>query len=170
MQDLLLMRHAKSDWHSGARTDFDRPLNERGLRNASDMARWMRSALPRPDIILCSPAERTRQTVLRVCAEWGLEPDRIVWEPRIYEAPPGELLTVLGETDTAARTVLMVGHNPGTELLIRELTGAEVPADEGGKAVPTGTVAHIRFDPPEAPLVRGSGQLLRVMRPRQLPG
>jgi phosphohistidine phosphatase len=108
--------------------------------------------------------------VLRVCAEWGLEPDRIVWEPRIYEAPPGDLLTVLGETDTAARTVLMVGHNPGTELLIRELTDAMVPADKGDKAVPTGTVAHIRFDSPDAPLVRGSGQLLNVMRPRQLPG
>ena len=164
------MRHAKSDWHTGAQTDFDRPLNERGLRNASDMARWMRNELPRPDVILCSPAQRTRQTVLRVCAEWGLDADGVVWEPRIYEAPPGELLAVLGETDGAASTVLMVGHNPGTELLIRHLTDGMVPAERGEKGVPTCTAAHIRFDRPGAPLERASGQLLRLMRPRQLPG
>jgi phosphohistidine phosphatase len=167
--DLLLMRHAKSDWYTAARTDFDRPLNDRGIRDAGRMARWMRATLPRPDTVVCSPAERTRQTVSRACAEWEIDPDDIRWEQRIYEAPLGALLEVLRESTADNAVTLAVGHNPGMEMLISHLIGGRVPGHAGEKAMPTAALAHIRIAASGSGFDRGCGDLITLMRPRRLP-
>ena len=108
MKRLILMRHAKSDWSAGATSDHDRPLNERGRQGATALGGWLRAQDRLPDEVLCSSAERTGETYLRL----GLAPDTPVTFTRtLYLATSHDILTVLhGAT---GETVLMLGHNPG---------------------------------------------------------
>ena len=97
MKTLFILRHAKSSWDNSALTDFERPLNERGRRDAPRMGRLMRERALRPDVILCSPAERTRQTaaLARLALDidaWdkvGAESGRLEWVVRPKELGDG---------------------------------------------------------------------------------
>ena len=80
------MRHAKSDWSTSASNDFDRPLSRRGDRDAPRMAAWLAQQSLLPDIIISSPALRTKQTVLAVVEKLGIPEQEIIWEASIYEA------------------------------------------------------------------------------------
>ena len=167
-RSLLLLRHAKSAWDTEATTDFARPLNKRGKRDAPRIGRWLRQQGLIPDYVVSSPAERAKQTALKVCHGLDLEEERLHWEPRIYEAPPGELLQVLADCPETARTVLLVGHNPGLELLLRYLCdSAPVPAD--GKLLPTATVAQLTMPADWRQLVPHCARLLAIIRPASLP-
>jgi len=164
---LLLLRHAKSAWGTEAATDFARPLNRRGEHDAPRLGRWLRQQGLIPDYVVSSPAERAKQTALKVCKELDLEEERLHWEPRIYEATPGELLQILADCPETARTVLLVGHNPGLELLLRYLCdSAPTPAD--GKLLPTATVAQLRMPADWRQLDPHCARLLAITRPASL--
>ncbi|TVR07384.1 MAG: histidine phosphatase family protein [Salinarimonadaceae bacterium] len=121
MKRLILFRHAKSDWPGGV-DDIERPLAERGRMAAPLMGRYLRDEGLLPDLALVSPALRTRETWDLASAELGETiPVRI--EPRIYEAPPGQLLQVVHEIDDAVRAAILVGHNPGSHELATTLAG-----------------------------------------------
>ena len=79
-RQLILLRHAKSSWDSGAKRDFDRPLNKRGLRNAPRMGRWLKEKGLVPDHIVSSPAKRAEFTVNAVIGELGLTKDGVVFD------------------------------------------------------------------------------------------
>jgi phosphohistidine phosphatase len=119
---LLLLRHAKSSWDNPARADFERPLNERGRRAAPLVGRFMREQQLRPDLILCSPAERARQTAALVAEAAGLDAP-LRYDERIYEATAARLVEVVTQTEETAGELLLVGHNPGMEELLELLTG-----------------------------------------------
>ena len=89
---LVILRHAKSAWPD-AIPDRQRPLAKRGRRDASATGAWLRDELGRLDAVLCSPAERARQTWAHVVAELD-NPPPATFDKRIYDAPPGALLTV----------------------------------------------------------------------------
>jgi phosphohistidine phosphatase len=166
-RQLLLLRHAKSAWDTEAATDFARPLNKRGERDAPRVGRWLRQQGLIPDYVVSSPAERAKQTALRVCKELDLGEERLHWDPRIYEAPPGELLRVLADCPETARTVLLVGHNPGLELLLRYLCeSTPTPAD--GKLLPTATVAQLAMPADWRQLDPHCARLLTITRPGSL--
>jgi phosphohistidine phosphatase len=113
---LILWRHAKSDWSDPSLADIQRPLNARGRRAAPLMAAHIAAACPRPDVIVCSPAERTRQTLDALTPLLdGAAPD-IRFDETIYEAAPQHLLACLCGLGSA-RCALMVGHNPGLQML-----------------------------------------------------
>jgi phosphohistidine phosphatase len=122
---LVVIRHAKSDWSDGL-PDEQRPLAERGRRDAPAIGRWLAEHLPgicgRLDLVVCSPAVRARQTWQLASA--GLDPAPPVrHDERIYAAGPTQLLTVLAELPEELGSVALVGHNPGLADLVTFLCG-----------------------------------------------
>jgi phosphohistidine phosphatase len=167
-RELLILRHAKSAWDTGAPRDFDRPLAPRGEKAAPRVGRWLRRRELIPDYVVSSPAERARQTVLAVCRESGFDPDRIQWDERVYGAWTRTLIYVLRETPDDARRVLIAGHNPGLEDLVRTLSADPVSTPDNGKLMPTAALARFEITGPWADLEPGSGRLLSVTRAKTL--
>lgn len=117
MRTLVVMRHGKSGYPEGV-PDFERPLAERGRRQAALAGDWMREHLEPIDAVLCSAATRTRETL----AATGIEAPAEFLDD-IYGAWPGALLEVLRTAPADAETVLMVGHAPGMPALAETLAG-----------------------------------------------
>lgn len=159
MKTLYLLRHAKSSWDDPALADFDRPLNERGIRTAPFMGKLMARNGFAPSIILSSPAVRASQTANAVkdAAELVAE---VHLEHQIYEASPHSLSQVVSELDDGHDSAMIVGHNPGMEGFIRYLTGSLEP-------MPTAALAVIELQVDEWKSVgEGCGELREVYRPK----
>lgn len=120
MKRLILFRHAKSGYPAGVE-DHERPLAERGRRDAPRMGAYLAAEQLLPDLVLVSSAARTRETFALAAPALGTSESRE--EPRIYEAPAERLLGVVRETPDSVRTLMLVGHNPGMEDLARTLIG-----------------------------------------------
>ena len=114
MKTLFLLRHAKSSWSEPGLADFDRPLNERGRRAAPLIARHLARGGLLPDLILCSAALRTRETLALMLP--GLARDAVVRiESGLYGADAGTLLRRLERVEAAVDCILLIAHNPGLE-------------------------------------------------------
>ncbi|MCU0420683.1 MAG: histidine phosphatase family protein [Cyclobacteriaceae bacterium] len=116
MKRLLLIRHAKSSWDDPTLRDFDRPLNHRGQRDAPRMAKRLKEKDIHPDLLIASPAVRTRATAEAVATVLRVEASRIAREPRLYHADEHQLLAVvraLPDSRDRDQVVLLFGHNPG---------------------------------------------------------
>ena len=123
MKTLLVLRHAKSSWSDPALDDHERPLNTRGRRDAPRMGELVREYGLIPDVVISSDAVRARLTAEAVieAARYGGE---IRLDPRLYMAGPADILSLLRTVGKKAETVMIVGHNPGLEELVAQLTGA----------------------------------------------
>jgi phosphohistidine phosphatase len=121
MKTLLVLRHAKSSWENTEISDFDRPLNSRGLNDAPIVGQNIKNRNIEIDLILCSPAKRAKATAILVKASAEIK-SQIEFDEQIYEASSLRLLQVIAKIDDSIDTVLIVGHNPGSEDLIRLLT------------------------------------------------
>lgn len=126
MKRLTLVRHAKSSWKHPELADFDRPLNKRGRRDAPFMAARLAQSGARPGLILTSPALRARLTALPLREALQLAPERLVEEPRLYEADAGRLLEILRGLEAGIEHVLVVAHNPGLTDLVNLLSDAGI--------------------------------------------
>ena len=153
---LILLRHAKSDW-SGNEGDHDRPLNNRGRRQAPDAGRWLAANIDSIDLAVVSTAKRARTTWDLVAGELE-QPPKTRHDDNLYAASVGELLTTVRHLDEALNTVLLVGHNPGIEDLAQTLTGASVP-------MPTSAIAVIEL----TTTWDGAGRLRGVLASAGLP-
>jgi phosphohistidine phosphatase len=161
MKRLLLLRHAKSSWSDPRLEDFERPLNERGLRAAPLMGRYLRDQQIRPDLILCSPAERARQTAALVTEAAGLSAP-LRYDERIYEATAGRLAEVVSQAEEGAGELLLVGHNPGLEELLELLTGET-------RRMPTAALACVQLDTDKwSKIAPRSGRLEWHVKPKEL--
>jgi phosphohistidine phosphatase len=167
-RELLILRHAKSDWGSGATADFDRALALRGRKDAKAVGRWLRHQARMPGRILASPARRAQQTALRLCRAARIPETAIVWTPAIYEASLGTLLHLLAADAGDHPRVMLVGHNPGLEELLVHLAGETVVRPPDGKLLPTAALAWLEMPEDWHNLSRGSGTLRSVTRPREL--
>ena len=134
---LVLVRHAKSDW-SGDESDRERPLAKRGLRQAPEAGAWIAANIDRLDLAVVSPALRARSTWELVAAELD-EPPEVRFEETVYAAWGRELRALVHELPDEVTSVLLVGHNPGLEDLVQELTDAYV-------AMPTSAIAVLTWD------------------------
>jgi phosphohistidine phosphatase len=167
-RELLVLRHAKSAWDSDAPSDYERPLSGRGVRDAPRLGRWLAEHGLVPDAVLCSPARRARETGRAACEAAGVEGAPIVFDDRIYGATVGELVRVLGDARPAARRVLLVGHNPGFEELVRWLAAEPVPVPANGKLMPTCALAWFALPEDWEHLEPGQGVLRSIIRPKEL--
>jgi phosphohistidine phosphatase len=161
MKTLLLLRHAKSSWKDTGLDDFDRPLNGRGQKAAPQMGKFLRKQKVQPELVLSSPAERARQTAALVMEAAKLTAP-LRYDERIYEASARQLLEVVSQIEEDAKVVLLVGHNPGLEQLLEQLTGER-------EALPTAALAQISLDVEKWSKVRdNSGSLVRLVKPKEL--
>ncbi|MGL5736608.1 MAG: SixA phosphatase family protein [Beijerinckiaceae bacterium] len=121
MHRIILMRHAKSDWPEGV-SDHDRPLAARGREAAPVMGQYLAQERSVPDLALVSSARRTQETWALFAAEL---PEAVAKrdEPGVYNARPDALLNLVREAPASARTLMIVGHNPGMQELAILLTG-----------------------------------------------
>lgn len=138
---LILTRHAKSSWDDPLTPDHDRPLNERGKAAAADLGGWLASRGYVPDEVLCSDALRTRKT-------WsGLAPALpgtpiLEIKPALYNAGPDVMLAVLRHAK--GKTVMMIGHNPGSAEFAARLT-TRAPLNSEFHRYPTGATFVMEF-------------------------
>lgn len=121
MKQLTLLRHAKSSWVDAGQSDHDRPLNDRGLRDAPMMAQRLVEQQCTPDFILCSSANRTRQTAQFILDAHSLDGAAIDYQDALYLASPGTLLDYIQQSDSAINHLMVIAHNPGLESLGRQL-------------------------------------------------
>ncbi|PZT69830.1 histidine phosphatase family protein [Streptomyces sp. SW4] len=143
---IVLFRHAKADWPQV--NDHERPLAERGRKDAAEAGRRLADTGIPFDQALCSTATRTRETWKLAVHEFPERP-KTVYEERIYEASPGELIALLNETPDDLRNVLLIGHNPGVHGLAEILSGSgEGDARErmARRGFPTAAFAVLSFD------------------------
>ncbi len=176
MRQLLLMRHAKSSWDDPHLSDHARPLNARGRRAASAMAAAMTGLGLTPDVVLVSSARRTLQT-LEALGPWDEQP---LIEPMdaLYLAEAERLATVLAGVAQTARSVLVLGHNPGLhDLALLLAAGAPSGTSRDGpgrdlarlrEAFPTGALVEFAITGPWS-TVSGGGRLIRFLTPADLP-
>ena len=122
MRALLLLRHAKSSWDDPSADDHDRPLDARGRRAAVLIGAFLAEHAPAPDLVLCSSARRTRETLERLSPLLPREPE-VEIEGDLYLAGAGQLLERVARTPDSRSCVLLIGHNPGIEELTRFLAG-----------------------------------------------
>jgi phosphohistidine phosphatase len=131
--NLILMRHAKSSWEDPALDDHARPLNGRGRRGAAAIGAWLAEQGLRPEEVLSSDSQRTRETWAQLSAGWpGAPAPR--WQRALYHADVPEMLAALQAAE--APSVMLIGHNPGIACLAHHLA-ADAPAHDRWEDVPT---------------------------------
>jgi phosphohistidine phosphatase len=161
MKTLFLLRHAKSSWKDDNLSDFDRPLKKRGLGDAQLIGKLIRQREIPLDLVISSSAERARQTTQLVL----MSADRQVetrFDERLYEAGMRRLLTLISRLDNQANAVMLVGHNPGFEELLKTLTGEE-------HGMPTAALAGIEFEVDDWSQVKArTGKLTLLLTPKEL--
>ncbi|MCB5907343.1 SixA phosphatase family protein [Streptomyces pinistramenti] len=164
---IVLLRHAKAEWSQDS--DHERPLAERGRKDAPAAGRRLAGAGITPDLTLCSTASRTRETWKLFVGELPQRP-KTVYEERLYEASLGELIAVLNEIPDEVRDLLVIGHNPGMHALADALAG-EAEDDllprlnRGG--FPTAAMAVIEFNGSWKSVEHGVGRLTAYLPPHE---
>ncbi|WP_345697976.1 histidine phosphatase family protein [Kitasatospora terrestris] len=162
---LVVLRHAKAAWPDVP--DEDRPLAPRGEADAPAAGRWLREHGVLPDLVVCSPARRTRQTWDLAQPELGADP-RVVLDPRAYGADAEDLLGVLRELPAGTRTALLVGHRPEVRdlvLLLADERESE-PLARVREKYPTSGIAVLRVPTGWAALAPATAELTAFAVPR----
>lgn len=140
MRELLLLRHAEAMSGGPDRRDAERPLSLHGEEQARAAGAWL-AERAMPEAVLCSPARRAQMTFDALARSLPVRAPLFL--PGIYEATPGELLTLLETHASAARRVLLIGHNPGLEQLLALLTEGR---SAGARGLSPATLAWLEFD------------------------
>lgn len=143
MQSLYVLRHAKAATWTPSVDDFTRALQPVGRRHATLIAEWICQHLVLPECILCSPSQRTRETLTPLLGMRAELESKTHFLPRLYHPSLRTLQAALDASFAEFDTVLIVGHNPGLETLVAELIYRR--HDQGFSRLPTGTLAVIDF-------------------------
>jgi phosphohistidine phosphatase len=137
MKTLYLLRHAKSSWDNLGLDDIDRPLNERGKRDAPFMGQKLKEIGVLPALIIASPAKRAKKTAKKIAVQMGYDEAKIVLKRNIYEASLSDLLELLRKQKVDS--LMLVGHNPELTALYNFLCPIFIPN------IPTAGVVGINF-------------------------
>ena len=154
------MRHAKSSWADERLSDHDRPLNERGLRDAPRMAALLNEQDSVPDVILCSTAMRAHTTAKIVERDSSFS-GSLSTHKKLYLGAPQDYLRLLAQLSDDVEVAMVVGHNPGLEQLLQDVCGA-------WERMPTGAIAKIDLKLDRWLTVGSvdSAELLNLWRPK----
>jgi phosphohistidine phosphatase len=128
MKEIIVVRHAKSDWGTEGLQDIDRCLNERGYSDAYRLANWFSQRKKLPDLILTSSATRALSTAFIFVRAMHLPISKLILEPSIYEADTDVLLNLIRQQNEAIHSLMIFGHNPGLTDLCNAL-GSEFSLD-----------------------------------------
>jgi phosphohistidine phosphatase len=161
---LVLLRHAKSAYPTGV-PDHDRPLAERGIREAALAGDWLRANLPAIDSVLCSTATRARETLERT----GIDAP-VCYVDRLYGATAGTEIELINHVSDDFSTLLVVGHEPTTSEVALILAGADgtdtLVLERISEKYPTSSIAVLRIDGSWADVEPGSAALVDFHVPR----
>jgi len=165
---LWLLRHAKSSWDRPGLDDRERPLAPRGVRAAALMGAFIETEGIRPDLVVCSSALRTRQTLAAILPTLGPELEVSI-EPKVYTFDAEELLQRIRSIPADIGSAMLVGHNPACQELALMVSAAGARREELERKFPTG--AMVEIDLPLATWTDvgvGTGEILRFVTPREL--
>jgi phosphohistidine phosphatase len=168
MTELYLLRHAKAAPPEEGGPDRDRPLEQRGRRAAQAVAAWIAEHRLSPELVLCSPSLRTRQT-LDIIAPAFRRPPVIAIEDELYLAPARHLLARLRQVSPTVGSVLLTGHNPGFHelaLYLSEVSGGPLIGRLAGFA--PGALASYEVSVAWTALERRRARLTAVVNPKEL--
>ncbi|MEQ8909864.1 MAG: histidine phosphatase family protein [Vicingaceae bacterium] len=138
MKELFIIRHAKSSWSNANLKDFDRPLNERGLRDAPRMGERLQKKNLKPDLIVSSPANRALTTAKTIAEKLSYPSDCIREESLIYGATVNDMIQLLSKTQDKVKRLFVFGHNPTFSSLAEELS------NESLGSIPTCAVVALK--------------------------
>lgn len=124
VKTLLLVRHAKSSWDIGTLNDFERPLNDRGKKDAPMMAKRLIEKKVPVDLFVSSPAKRAKKTAELFCEAYGKKEDEIQFVTMLYHAGAAVFYEVVENLDDSFNTVAVFSHNPGITEFVNNLTDA----------------------------------------------
>jgi phosphohistidine phosphatase len=162
MKTLLLIRHAKASWKDEELTDLQRPLNNRGNRDAPFMGKLLREQRIQPDLIISSPALRAMTTARVMAGELMYESSKIVTDESLYNSDVSSMARITAQIDDSLKTVMIVGHNPEITLYANTLTNDSI------QNIPTCGVACLQFQIDSwRALTRGSGTLEFLEKPKK---
>jgi phosphohistidine phosphatase len=166
---IYLARHAKSAWDSGAPTDFERPLSNRGVADAVRIGDELNLLKWKPEKIISSPAIRAKQTCEILCDKLNIPFESVEWKKDIYAAYMVTLLQLLTTQPESLKSVMLVGHNPAMEdLLLHLCRDANSYQQKNGKLLTTGNVAKIMVDVGWKDLTMCEARLEKILRPKKL--
>ncbi len=166
MKRLILIRHAKSSWSSGASADKSRPLNERGRAAATKVGAWLNEQGHRPDEVISSSAIRCAQTWDGIAEALGKDAT-VRFEDQLYLASANTMLAQLQASQNDV--VLMLGHMPGIGEFARDLRRDPPPSHEAFQKYPTGAVTVLDFKADSwADILMGTGKFVDYIAPREL--
>lgn len=126
MKTLIVVRHAKSSWDSDSLQDFDRPLNERGKKDAPDMAERLKEKGLKIDALVSSPAKRAKKTAKLFAEGLKIDKEAIVFVDNLYGADVETLYAAVGNLANKYETVALFAHNPGLTDFVNTLTGVRI--------------------------------------------
>jgi phosphohistidine phosphatase len=167
MPELLLLRHGKA-YRDAMIEDLARPLKDRGKRGAQRVGVWLAQQELEPDRVMASPAERAWVTAEKCCKAMGRGVAGIRRENRLYSAGLKDLVALVTSCEPDVRRLMLVGHNPGLEKLLRFLVGDEM-LNIKGKLLPTAALAHLSFDGDWQALGEQGASLVHLQHASQLP-
>ncbi len=171
MLTLTLFRHAKSSWDDGDLDDFDRPLAKRGKMTAPKMGAALAKLNPKIDLVLCSTAKRARDTLSLVLPELTPVTPKVHYVDALYHGLPEVLFEQIIEHGGSASHIVLVGHNPGLEMLAARLIGSGTARDIEAmtRKFPTAAMAHLTFDASRwSDVMLAGGHIELVLTPRLL--
>jgi phosphohistidine phosphatase len=164
---LYLLRHAKSSWKQTGLADHERPLADRGRRAAEAIAHHLTEKDVVVDLVLCSTAQRVRETFERIAP--ALQGVGAQYEPELYGATAELLLERLHGVSDDVAAVMLIGHNPAIEDLALGLARPSPERRELAIKFPTGALATLELDGPAwRDVQRDGGTLVDFVRPRDL--
>ncbi|MGI9317560.1 MAG: SixA phosphatase family protein [bacterium] len=140
LKRLTLMRHAKSAWTDTGLADIERPLNQRGQKDAPAIGQWLKDRGERPSLILSSSAMRAKETARIVADQLGYPRDFLQTDSELYLAHPEQILAVLSQLEAGFNHILLCAHNPGITELSNTLCNTRIDN------VPTGGIVGIEAD------------------------
>lgn len=140
MKTLFVVRHAKSSWENPELDDFERPLNNRGKRNAPEIGKRLFQRGVMPDAIISSPAKRALSTAKRIAKSLNFPKGKIQTERQFYHGSINDFVRVLQKQNPNQNTIMIFGHNPGLTELVNFLSGSDI------YNIPTCGVAEINFE------------------------
>jgi phosphohistidine phosphatase len=162
-RELLILRHAKSSWDSGAASDFERPLSPRGIRNANRLATYLLEQGLHPGLTVSSAAARAQETTELALSQFPRA--RIEIRDSLYHAGLATLVNTIREQDNTLERLMLVGHNPGMDQLLVYLCKEELSLTSSGKLMTTAALARIVCRCSWAELAPESCNLESLLRP-----
>ncbi len=165
---LYLMRHAKSDWSGLGTSDYDRPINHRGEKNAKRIGAWMAENNFLPEKIVSSPAIRARQTIEIVSEQFGPSQVKIDLDEDLYLASLGTLIEAVQLYKNDVSSLMLVAHNPGMDYLVNDLLSRSINTISGHIVMTTANLAIFEYKDSHFDPEKDKGNLIEFVQPKKL--